>query len=166
MTKLRNACLVTVAELMGFSRRILWSTIFVITSLVVTVPTALAETKELNLTLESIGNPSFETIMKQAQELAEQSVEQEFTDNPEITEVSITILGDRNGQIVPLLRSKVSRSQWQQDPRIYLWTKYFNNSGVLLGFYNSSGSSAKVAPEPVARPSRVRLEDDPGFRDD
>lgn len=152
---------------MGFYRRILWSTIFVITSLVVTIPRVLAETKELNLTLESIGNSSFETVMRQAQDLAKQSVEQEFTDNPEITEVSITILGDRNGQIVPLLRSKVSRSQWQQNPRIYQWTKYFNNSGVLLGFYNSSGSSTpQVSSERVAIPSRTKLEDDPGYRND
>jgi hypothetical protein len=152
---------------MSFSRHLLCSTISVITSLVVTISTASAERKELNLTLESVGTPSFETIMRQAQELAERSIQQEFAENSEVAELSITILGDRNGQIVPLLRSKVSRSQWQQDPRIYRWTKYFNNSGVLLGFYNPSSSAApNVAPEPINRPSRVRLEDDPGFRDD
>jgi hypothetical protein len=46
----------------------------------------------------------------------------------------VNILGDRQGQQVPLLTSRVSRSQWQQQPIIRPWTKYFATSAVLLGF--------------------------------
>lgn len=147
---------------MAAYRCLLWGTILVISSLVVRASIASAETQERNLILNSNGSQSFGSLIQQAQDLAKKSIEQEFQENSELTEVSIMILGEHQGQIVPLLRSKVSRSQWQKDSRIHRWTKYFaSSSRVLLGFYNPS-STEQVAPSPA----RIRREDDPGFRDD
>ncbi len=152
---------------MSVYRRILWGTILILSSLVTTISSVWAEIKEQNFILNSDGTKSFETLIQSAQNLAKESIEQQFTHNPALTEVSITILSEHNGQIVPLLHSKVSRSQWQRDSRIYRWTKYFGSSGVLLGFYGPSASSTpQVTPGSVITPSRVRKEDEPGFRDD
>lgn len=152
---------------MSVYRRLLWGVILILSSLVVTISIASAETKEKIFILNSDGTQSFETLIRYAQDLARNSIEQEFRGTPEATEVSITISTEHNGQIVPLLNSKVSRSQWQRDSRIYRWTKYFGSSGVLLGFYAPSTSpKPQLSPGAVIVPRRLMNEKDPGFRDD
>lgn len=160
---------------MAFFRHLLGVALSVVGILAATLSIASAETKELNLILNSDGIRVFETLMQQAQYVAKNSIEQEFTD-PDITEVSVLISGEHNGQIVPILRSTVSRSQWQSDSRIHRWTSYyFGSSGVLLGYYNPSASPAiaspgrtpATSPPPgTSTPAQPNIEDDPGFRDD
>ena len=158
---------VTLLKIMNVCHRLLWSTVLVISSLAATISIAFAETKEQNFVLNSDGTQSFNVLIQSAQELARNSIEKEFIENPHTTGVSITILSDRNGQIVPILHSKVSRSQWQRDSRLYRWTRYFGSSGVLLGFYAPSASPPpEVASGPVIVPRKLRNEKDPAFRDD
>lgn len=150
---------------MGIYRHLFWASILALSSFVTSASIAAAEIKELSFILDSSGSQSIETLMQQAQDLAKNSLEQEFAENPDVSEVSIMVLGETNGQIVPLLRSNVSRSQWQKDSRIQRWTRYFaTSSGVLLGFYNSPDP-----PRPQVNPSpnwRSIIENDPAFRDD
>lgn len=160
---------------MAFFRHLLGFTLSTIGTLAATLSIASAETKALNLLLNSDGIQTFETLLQQAQYVAKTSIEQEFT-NPGVTEVSVLISGEHNGQIVPILQSNVSRSQWQNDSRIHRWTRYyFGSSGVLLGYYNPAASPAIASP---ARPSPTppspgastpvpyNIEDDPAYRDD
>jgi hypothetical protein len=147
--------------------RLLWSSVLVLSSLAATISIALAETKEKSFILNSDGTQSFNVLIQSAQELAKSSIEKEFIESSDTTEVSITILIEHNGQIVPILNSKVSRSQWQRDSRLYRWTRYFGSSGVLLGFYAPSASpTPKVASGQVIVPRKLRNEKDPAFRDD
>lgn len=150
---------------MSAYRRLLWSTILVLSSLVSSISIASAELVERNLILNSDSSESFETLLRQAQDLAKESIEQEFAQNPDVTEVSILISGEHQGQLVPLLRSQVSRSGWQKDSRMPQWTRYFaNNSRVLLGFNKLS-----APPTPQLTPAqerRRRIENDPAYRDD
>jgi len=118
---------------MSLHRRLCWGAILVLSTLLSTISLATAESVERNLILNSDGSQSFETLLQQAQDLAKDSIEQEFAENPDITEVSILVLGEHQGQIVPLLRSQVSRTGWQQDSRIYRWTRYFANNSKVLG---------------------------------
>ncbi len=151
---------------MGFYRHLLWEAILITITLISTVSIALAEIKENSLILNSNTSKSFESLIQQAEDLAEQSIKEEFTINPEATKISILISAERNGQIVPVLRSKVSRSQWQRDSRIRRWTRYFDNSGILLGFYNPSSVSQPTSTAATSTSVRNRREDDPAFRDD
>jgi len=97
-------------------------------------PLAIAETKSLNFKLASGNNQSFTNLMQQAESLAINSITQEFAQQSTVTEVAVTIIGERNGQEVPVLFSKVSRPDWQTKPNIQMWTKYFTKAAVLLGF--------------------------------
>lgn len=94
---------------------------------------AWAESRQ-TVTLSSQGNQTFVGLMQQAEALVENLVEQAFAQSPSLTEVSITIVGEHNGQEVPLLFSRVSRSNWQKEPRVQPWTRYASNSAILLGF--------------------------------
>lgn len=148
---------------MGIYHSILWVTILVVTNFLTTVSIASAETIQRNFILNSNGNQSFETLLKQAESFLKNSINQEFAQNPEATEVSIMILGEHQGQIVPLLHAIVSRSQWQQDSGKSNWLSYFSRSELLLGFIDSQVNS----PQP-RRQDRVEdsLVNDPAFRDD
>ncbi|HEY9613827.1 hypothetical protein [Allocoleopsis sp.] len=150
---------------MSLHRRLCWGAILVLSTLLSTISLASAELVERNFILNSDSNPSFDNLLQQAQDLASQSIEQEFAENPETSEISIMVLGEHQGQIVPLLRSQVTRTQWQRDSRIYRWTRYFaNNSQVLLGFNNPP--TVPKATTYLEVPRRIRLEGTPGFRDD
>lgn len=95
---------------------------------------AAAELRRIDDTIRSEPEQTFETLMQQAESLATDLVNQGFAED-NVTEVSVHILGERHGQQVPLLFSRVSRADWQKHTGIRQWTRYFRASGVLLGFF-------------------------------
>ncbi|MEG4010902.1 MULTISPECIES: hypothetical protein [unclassified Microcoleus] len=150
--------------------RLLSAVILAIISLTASISIALAETKERYLTLDSDGSQSFASLVQQAEDLAKESIAREFQENPALTEVTVIITADRSRQRVPVLRSRVSRRDWQKDARIEQWTRYFGDAQLLLGFRdgntspaNSGSSQAIDVPAPSRSASR---QNDPGFRDD
>src|SRR6476469_7662329 len=155
---------------MNFYLRLLSGLILAIISLTASISIALGETKESYLTLDSDGIKSFASLVQQAEDLAKESIAREFQENPALTEVTIIITADRSRQRVPVLRSRVSRHDWQKDARIEQWTRYFADAQLLLGFRDgnispvNSGSSQVIN---VPAPSRsTSLQNDAGFRDD
>lgn len=124
---------------------------------------AFAETKLLSVRLRTEGNQSFNNLMQQAELIAINSIEREFSQFSTITEVGIIVSGERNGQEVPLLSAKVSRGDWQSHPKIQFWTKYYTKAGILLGFNMPQTIKPKVTK---LSPSFNSIESDPGFRDD
>ncbi|EGK84367.1 hypothetical protein D0A34_23805 [Microcoleus vaginatus PCC 9802] len=155
---------------MNLYLRLLSAVILAIISLTASISIALAETKERYLTLDSDGSQSFASLVQQAEDLAKESIAREFQENPALTEVTVIITADRSRQRVPVLRSRVSRHDWQKDARIEQWTRYFADAQLLLGFRDgntsprNSGSSQVInVPAPSRATSR---ENDPGFRDD
>ncbi|MEG4352854.1 hypothetical protein QUA74_24345 [Microcoleus sp. LAD1_D3] len=155
---------------MNLYLRLLQAVILAIISLTASISIALAETKERYLTLDSDGSQSFASLVQQAEDLAKESIAREFQENPALTEVTVIITADRSRQRVPVLRSRVSRRDWQKDARIEQWTRYFADAQLLLGFRNGNISSANSGSSPVMNapaPSRsTSRENDPGFRDD
>ncbi|NJL65707.1 MAG: hypothetical protein HC894_00400 [Microcoleus sp. SM1_3_4] len=146
-----------------FSTFILVAVIFVATSR----SAALAETKERYLTLDVDSSQSFTNLVQQAEDLAKESIAREFQENPKLTEITIIITADRARQLVPVLRSRVSRRNWQQNSSIEQWTRYFADAKLLLGFRDGNlsspnGGSSQVINVP--RPSRpASRENDPGL---
>ncbi|MCC3457738.1 MAG: hypothetical protein JGK24_32080 [Microcoleus sp. PH2017_29_MFU_D_A] len=155
---------------MSLHRRLFSAIMLVTINLTTSVSIGLAEAKETYLTLNSDDSQSFAGLVQQAEDLAALSIAREFQENPALTEVTIIITADRSRQRVPVLRSRVSRSQWQKDSRIEQWTRYFADSQYLLGFrdsYISSGNSGRSQTINVPAPSRpASRQNDPAFRDD
>ncbi|MEG4092487.1 hypothetical protein, partial [Microcoleus sp. Pol12B4] len=120
--------------------RLLSAVILAIISLTASISIALAETKERYLTLDLDGSQSFASLVQQAEDLAKESIAREFQENPALTEVTIIITADRSRQRVPVLRSRVSRRDWQKDARIEQWTRYFADAQLLLGFRDGNTS--------------------------
>ncbi|MEG4109765.1 hypothetical protein [Microcoleus sp. S13_C5] len=157
---------------MNLYLRLLSAVILAIISLTASISIGLAETKERYLTLDSDGSQSFASLVQQAEDLAKESIAREFQENPALTEVTVIITADRSRQRVPVLRSRVSRHDWQKDARIEQWTRYFADAQLLLGFRDGNISPANAGFSQVingSAPSRSRVasrQNDPGFRDD
>jgi hypothetical protein len=126
-----------------------------------------AEPKLLSIHLDTQGNQNFTTSIQQAELLVSKSIDQEFNRLSTVTEIEITVVGERNGQEVPLLSTKVTRQDWQAQPKIQLWTNYFTKAEILLGFNLPSKTRFKPTNSLVDFSSnRLNLKSDPGFRDD
>jgi hypothetical protein len=124
---------------------------------------AFAETKFVNISLKVVANQKFDTLMQQAESTAINLIDQEFNRVSKITEVGIIVSGDRNGQVVPILSSRVTRTNWQAQSSIESWTKYFTKAEVLLGF----NLPQKTKPNlPKSSVNLSAKQSDPGFRDD
>jgi hypothetical protein len=149
-----------------FSTFILVGVIFAVASRSV----ALAETKERYVTLDAGSSQSFANLVQQAEDLAKESIAREFQENPALTNITVIVTADRGRQLVPVLRSRVSRRNWQQNSRIEQWTRYFADAKLLLGFRDGNISPANSGPSRsinVPAPSRpASRENDPGYRDD
>ena len=108
---------------------------------------ATAEPTQITLSIDATYMPTFSDLVNQAASLAEIEISRQFQADPTISELQITVLGERNGQVVSLLLSSISRDEWQTSSNIHQWTRYFLTSSTLLGYDNSAQSST---PEPVA----------------
>jgi len=155
---------------MNLHRRLFSASILATMFFAASISVSLAETKERYLTLNSDDSQSFASLVQQAEDLATLSIAREFQENPGLTEVTVIVTADRSRQFVPVLRSRVSRSQWQKDSRIEQWTRYFADAKLLLGFIDPNISPANSGqPQRINVPAPTRpasRQNDPGFRDD
>ncbi|MBW4522591.1 MAG: hypothetical protein KME16_23340 [Scytolyngbya sp. HA4215-MV1] len=168
---------------MGIRRQIL-ATVLAGSSLALAPMPTLAQAKTINLTLESEAFQPFSALKQEATTLAQKSIEQGFRQDSQTTEVTVTIVGDRNGQFAPILTVKVTRDQWQKSNNINQWARFFDNTEILLGFLtpiaatpahaaSARGGISQTFPtqrSPLISQGftshRERLEGTPGFRDD
>jgi hypothetical protein len=110
---------------------------------------AWAEPRQEGFVLSAQGSQNFEALMRQAESIALEFIEQSFAESPSVTEVSVMVVGEHNGQEVPLLSSRVSRSSWQAEPRLHAWTQYFGSAEILLGFIKPQQPVATASAQPV-----------------
>ncbi|MDY6804889.1 MAG: hypothetical protein SXA11_13930 [Cyanobacteriota bacterium] len=139
---------------MNIDRRYLLTTILIFSTLLTDLSLALAETKKADFTIDSSTVSSYRSLMQQAEDRAKRAIATEFADNPELTEITITILGERLNRISPLLLIKVTRSQWEEDPEMEKWTRYFVTSEVLLGFRETQEETPTTSPPPPPPPGQ------------
>lgn len=138
-------------------------------SLLVSPQPTLAAPLQLGYTLDSSDFSSFQTLIAQAESTSAGAIEQAFLEDPTATEVMVMVLGERNGQVVPLLSTTVSRTQWQQEPSVRAWATYYERPAIaLLGFLQPQIAQQPTLPQSVftSRSARSQLEDVPGYRDD
>lgn len=149
---------------MGVYRRLLRGSFLILSSVVAIATVAVAEATPPNLIFNCENIKSFERLIQTAEELAEQAIAKEFRENPNLTEFTLIVSAECDRHIVPLMRSRVSRVQWENDATVDRWTRYFPKTEILLGFVDSEPSRGNGNP---INPRRsLSIEDDPGYRDD
>ncbi|HEY9878376.1 MAG TPA: hypothetical protein V6D29_07960 [Leptolyngbyaceae cyanobacterium] len=87
-------------------------------------------------------------LVAQAEALATNAVNQQFRQNPALSEVKVVVMGNRYGEIIPVLTANASRSEWQADPQISAWAQYYSASYALLQRHDLQESSRVVRATP------------------
>lgn len=116
----------------------------------ITPKVAQAYTAQTEVTLTAQPGESFQTLVQRAEAVARAATQRLFDRDISVTDVDITILGQNDGQIVPLLNVEVSRQAWRTQPEVSYWATYFTNASTLLQF----GQTTTVESQPTA-PSTI-----------
>jgi hypothetical protein len=119
-----------------------------------TITPAQAATKRFTQHINSSG--SFETLIQQAEAIAQNTASQAFSD-PNTTEITLNITGEQSGQIAPILLLNVSRAEWQRQQNIQLWAKYPGGAKQLLGFNRSNAGPTATPFATASNPIRDGL---------
>ncbi|MGF1521916.1 MAG: hypothetical protein ACFBSF_06285 [Leptolyngbyaceae cyanobacterium] len=105
-----------------------------------------AEPGAIVIDMPVYGQVTHGDLVSQAEGLAEAAISRQFGQNSELLKVEVVVLGDRNGEMVPILTVTVSRTQWQENPQVDAWTEYYSNSYALLRLHEEGlGNEASVA---------------------
>jgi hypothetical protein len=94
-------------------------------------PAAEAYTSRLSLFLVRQGGENFETLVQRSEIVARAAIQRSFDADVLMTDVVITVVGDNQGISVPILMVPVSRSEWQANPDVRAWARYFEASRNL-----------------------------------
>lgn len=92
------------------------------------------------------GRTSSDDLISQAESIAEQKINQYFSANPELADVEVVVLGSRNGDVIPVLTTAVSRSQWQENPQVSAWSKYYTAYALLRRHDERRPTQVAAAP--------------------
>lgn len=127
-----------------------------LTASVIAPPTAQAYTARLNVVLTREMGESFQSFLRRAEAVARAAAQRSFDRDILVTDVAVTVMGQNNGAIVPLLSLDVSRPSWRSRPDPQRWITYFPNTDTLLGFEQTSeepDTQPGGTPQPVTTPS-------------
>lgn len=102
----------------------------------------LSVTQQVNLTIQGDQAQQYSSLIDEAVELANASVNQAFT-QAEADDVDLTVMVNRRGQILPILALQVTRAQWQQQPDVYAWAQHSFSNSVLLGMASPSSYGSR-----------------------
>lgn len=107
-----------------------------------------AEPGTLTIEMPMYANMAYVDLIKQAEQLAANTIKRHFSQNPSSSRIQVSIVGDRHGEITPLLVTIVSRTEWQRNPKLSVWTKYYRSSYALLQRHQVNEAIA-IAMAPV-----------------
>lgn len=66
-------------------------------------------------------------LIDQAEALVTDEIGRRFSSNADLADVRVVVLGNRNGDIAPILSTSVSRADWQANPAVSAWTNYYRS---------------------------------------
>ena len=134
------ACFIGTASVVGFSK------------------SALANTSTpVLLDMPIYSRISSDDLVSQAESMVSQEIDRYFGANPDLTEIEVVVLGSRNGDIIPILTTIVSQSQWQDNPQVSAWTEYYSSYALIRRHDNTQ--PAQVAASPSRRSTTVASRD-------
>ncbi|AOY81204.1 hypothetical protein BJP36_16115 [Moorena producens JHB] len=103
-----------------------------LTTVAIVPQSAEANTARINVTLNREPDETYQGFMRRAEVVARAAAQRSFDSDILTTKVAITILGQNQGEIAPVLLLEVSRPSWKRRPDAKYWATYFPNTQFLL----------------------------------
>lgn len=108
---------------------------------------ARAQTDSITLEIPVDGQVPYHDLMNQAEFLSTNAISREFSRDNSLMTIEVVVLGNRLGEIIPILSTTVSRNQWQETPQASTWSQYYNASYALFQRHDL-GVNATIAQAP------------------
>ncbi len=93
---------------------------------------AQAYTARLDFALEREAGENYDTLLRRAEAAARAAAQRSFDQDILVTQVSISVSGQNQGAIAPVLSLDVSRPQWRSRPDPQRWATYYKTARSLL----------------------------------
>lgn len=106
---------------------------------------ARAEDERIVIDMPINGQVIHSVLIAQAESLLGEAISRQFSQNADLSTLQVDVVGDRHGEIIPVLTVTVSRAQWQANPQVSAWSRYYNASYALLQRHEAAETVA-VAP--------------------
>ncbi len=111
---------------------------------------------QINHTLTIWDDRDLDDLFQEARTLTHQLIEQAFSEHPHIPAVTVQILTEHNGAIVPLLITSVSRLDWRSHPQVEQWHQSLGRAAqMLLGMSTPTSAVGGRSPDLSAPISTV-----------
>jgi hypothetical protein len=135
--------LLTVLSLTGIS----W-----VLGVVVAPQSAQAYTSAVNVSLSRQPGESYQSFVRRAEAVARAAAQRSFDQDILVTEVAVTITGQNDGAIAPILLLEVTRQSWRSRPDPQRWATYFPDTQSLLRFNQTTAAETSDEATPTSRP--------------
>jgi hypothetical protein len=119
---------------------------------------ARAEDERIVIDMPINGQVIHSTLIAQAESLLGEAISRQFSQNANLSTLQVDVVGDRHGEIIPVLTVTVSRAQWQANPQVSAWSRYYSASYALLQRHESEETVA-MAPVSSAGSTDASVED-------
>lgn len=114
-----------------------------------------ASSQVFDLSVQVQSGETYEALVKRAEIMAKAAVEKAFTTDRQQETVVISISGQNQGAIAPILRLQVSRAQWQNQPEPQRWATFYPSSKMLLGFNRPYAPISAPPPQAIPTPQAI-----------
>lgn len=94
-------------------------------------------------------------LVGQAELEAKRLISQRFHEDSGISSLQVSILLNRNGEVIPMFVTTVSRQQWNHSPQVSPWTKYHNSYALLKRHDIGAGQPTVIATTPRISPNSI-----------
>lgn len=102
----------------------------------------------LEISVDSVSTQR--ALVAEAEGLVTRVILDAFGQSSEVSEIEVVVLGDRHGEVSPILVTRVSRTQWQSDSQVSRWTRYYiEDTHALLQRHGEIESVAAAATPPL-----------------
>jgi len=112
-----------------------------------------AYTANVAVSLNRDAGESYQNFLRRAEAVSRAAAQRSFDTDILVTEVVVTIIGQNNGAIAPVLSLKASRQGWRNRPDPQHWATYLPNAESLLQFEKPQVETATPPPPPAASPT-------------
>jgi hypothetical protein len=116
-------------------------------------PEVQAYTANADLSLSSLPDENYDSIISRAETAARAAVQRSFDQDILVTDVDVIVSAEKNGQIATLLQLKISRTEWKKLPDPQRWVTYFKMTQSLLFADDRSNSYTTNINTPTPTPT-------------
>ncbi|MBE9129470.1 MULTISPECIES: hypothetical protein [unclassified Coleofasciculus] len=122
---------------------------------------AQAYTARVDVSIRTQPNETYGNLLRRAEAVARAAAQRSFDGDILVTDVAVTIIGEHDGAVAPVLLLDVSRQNWRNRPETQYWATYFPSTELLLGFEQPTVQPQGQFGEPNSAPQRQFGEPDP-----